>query len=323
MKTNQASRAPIPVAFITDGNFVMQTATAIRSLLDSRAPGTEYDVRVVTADCPEETRACFAAFPAVRVVEASLEEYRDIRQMAHIPIACLLKFNLCELLADCDRLLYLDGDVLVRDDLTALYESDLGGHLLGATPQTVLVGTGEKKISAGILLFDAERMRREHVRERLVETRRALGDQRSMDQQSFNLLLGGDMVYLPLRYNFCPAQVETAIEERGMDALNEYHGSAYTDFAAALSDAAIVHFATGTKPWIYRNIPYADAWYESYRKTPFGDELLHRRRYTVWQSRWYGVKRALGEGGLPGLLRFLGRFVRRKVFHRYDTNDWG
>ena len=316
------SRA-IPVALITDDNFVMQTAVAIRSLLDSRHADTRYDIRVVMAACAESSREKLAAFPEVTIVEASTDAYSDIRQMAHIPIACLLKFDLCELLPDCDRILYIDGDVIVRDDLAALYDFDLSGNILAAAPQTVLVGTGDKKISAGILLLDAKRMRDEQVRDRLVETRRSLGDQRSMDQQSFNLLLGADMAYLPLRYNCCPVQVRDAVSMNGLDALNAHYGTAYPTVEDALSDAAIVHFATGSKPWLYDNIEYGDLWYETYQKTPYGDCPLNRARYSVWDSRIYGLKRAWREGGVFGTVRFLWRFVEKKVFKKTVRNDWG
>ena len=316
-------RAAIPVALITDDNFVMQTAVAIRSLLDSRHADTRYDIRVVMASCAESSREKLAAFPEVTIVEASTEAYSDIRQMAHIPIACLLKFDLCELLPDCDRILYIDGDVIVRDDLTALYEWDLKGHILAAAPQTVLVGTEDKKISAGILLFDAKRMRDEHARDRLVETRRSLGDQRSMDQQSFNLLLGEDMAYLPLRYNCCPVQVWDAAAQSGLEALNAHYGTDYESVDAAIADAAIVHFATGSKPWLYDNIEYGDLWFQTYKNTPYGAEPLARAHYSVWDSRIYGLKRAYKEGGIFGAIRFLWRFVQKKVFKKTVRNDWG
>ena len=319
---NNTPRA-IPVALITDDNFVMQTAVAIRSLLDHRHADTVYDVRVVMAACSDESRARLAAFPEVTIVEASTEAYRDIRQMAHIPIACLLKFDLSELLPDCDRVLYIDGDVIVRDDLSALYAFDLEGHILAAAPQTVLVGTDDKKISAGILLLDAKRMRDEHARDRLVETRRSLGDQRSMDQQSFNLLLGNDMAYLPLRYNCCPVQVRDAVETYGLDALNAHYGTDYPSADAAIADAAIVHFATGSKPWLYDNIEYGELWYETYQKTSYRDVPLARAHYSVWESRIYGLKRAFREGGAIGAMRFLWRFVEKKVFKKKVRNDWG
>ena len=58
-------------------------------------------------------------------MRASLDQYRDIKQLAHISIACLLKFDICELIPSYEKLLYLDGDIIAKDDLTELYETDL------------------------------------------------------------------------------------------------------------------------------------------------------------------------------------------------------
>ncbi|MDO4493644.1 MAG: glycosyltransferase family 8 protein [Clostridia bacterium] len=312
----------VHVAFITDNNFVMQTATAIRSLVDAKSPDTEYDIRVVTADCSEESSAVLSAIEGVTVVRASLDAYRDIRQLAHIPIACLLKFDLCELLPDCDKLLYLDGDILVREDLSPLYETDLEGHILGAVAQHVLIGTDDRKFSAGVLLFDAKRMRDEKVRDKLVETRRALGEQRSMDQQSFNLLYGGNYLELPPRYNCCPMQLRDAAA-KGMDRVNAYYGTAYASVDDMLNDGAIVHFATGQKPWLYENIDYAWEWYASYARTAFGGTKLTRKHYTVWISRFNGLKQAKKTGGWKGVCTFLMNAFRKKVLHREIKNDWG
>lgn len=313
----------VTVAFITDNNFVMQTATAIRSLLDAANEGTRYDIRVVTADCSEASRAVLSALPGVTIVTASLDCYRDIRQLAHIPIACLLKFDLSELVKDADRVLYLDGDILVRSDLSELYETDLMGHLIGAVPQPVLIGTGDMKFSAGILLFDAKRMREEHVRDRLVETRRALGEQRSMDQQSFNLLFENDYLHLDPKYNLCPMQLRDAEKLKGLAAVNEHYGTAYTSVDEAVSGAAIVHFATGQKPWLYDNLDFSADWYRCYQKTAFGNEPLDRRRYTVWISRIDGLKQAKKTAGLKGVCGFLKNAVLKKVFHKEIKNNWG
>lgn len=310
-------------AFITDNNFVMQTATAIRSLLDSAAPSTRYDIRVITADCSEGSRAVLSALPGVTVVTASLEAYRDIKQLAHIPIACLLKFDLCELLPDADRVLYLDGDILVRSDLSALYRTDLEGHLLGAVPQPVLVGTGDMKFSAGIILFDAKRMREECVRNKLVGTRRALGEQRSMDQQSFNLLFENDYLHLDPKYNLCPMQLRDAAALKGLDAVNAHYGTAYASADEAVFGAAIVHFATGQKPWLYDNLDFSQDWYACYQKTVFGGRPLERKRYTVWISRFDGLKQAKKTEGLPGVCRFLWRAVQKKIFRKEIKNNWG
>ena len=129
----------IPIVMISDDNFVMQTCVAITSLCKNKKSATMYEVFIVMAECSEESARTFRQMEkegcAITLVHASLEKYRDIKQLAHISIACLLKFDICELIPQYDKLLYLDGDIIVRGDLTELYDTELEDHYAAAVKE--------------------------------------------------------------------------------------------------------------------------------------------------------------------------------------------
>ena len=101
----------IPIVMISDDNFVMQTCVAITSLYLNKKQCTTYEIIVVMADCSETSAEMFRKMEreslVITLVHASLAQYRDIKQLAHISIACLLKFDICELIPQYDKLLYL------------------------------------------------------------------------------------------------------------------------------------------------------------------------------------------------------------------------
>ena len=129
----------IPVVMISDDNFVMQTCVAITSLYKNKNADTVYEVFVVMAECSAFSEEIFQKMQKkdciITLVRASLEQYKDIKQMAHISIACLLKFDICELIPYYDKLLYLDGDIIIRKDLTELYNTELGDNYAAAVKE--------------------------------------------------------------------------------------------------------------------------------------------------------------------------------------------
>lgn len=75
-----------------------------------------------------------------------MDKYKDIKQLAHVPLASLLKFDICDLIPQYDKLLYLDGDIIVRQDLSELYQTDLNDNYVAGVAHSLGIVTGEKKV---------------------------------------------------------------------------------------------------------------------------------------------------------------------------------
>ncbi|WCB45554.1 glycosyltransferase family 8 protein [Nitratidesulfovibrio vulgaris] len=264
----------IPIVFITDENFVMQTCVAITSVLATKKPETEYAIYVVAADCRAEALDPLRHMQGVRLIEASLDAYKSIRQIAHIPIACLLKFAVCELVPEFDKLIYLDGDIIVREDLSSLYEVDLEDNYAAAVFPRMDPGDPRKKINAGVMLFNAAKMRHDGMHDKLMTYRRNLGDRGSMDQQAFNSMLGDQIKPLHVRYNCMPAQFKDDIERKGLDYLNQLLCTEYHSLEELVEDGCIIHYSTGFKPWKYSHVPCGDEWRYWYDRSPFAVHKL-------------------------------------------------
>ena len=157
---------------ISDENFVMQTCVAITSLCKNKNEDTVYEVFIVMAECSKYSEEILKKMQKkdciITLVRASLEQYKDIKQLAHISIACLLKFDICELIPSYNKLLYLDGDIIVRKDLTELYNTDLGDNYAAAVKELYCMKKDDGCINAGIMLFNAKKMRDDGMRDILV-----------------------------------------------------------------------------------------------------------------------------------------------------------
>lgn len=302
----------IPVVFITDENFIMPTGVAIWSLGESKKPETEYLVYVVMAECSEKSRAEILKAEReglrIQIIEAFLDMYRDIKQLAHIPISCLLKFNICELIPSQDKLIYMDGDILVRGDLTELYQIPLEDNVIAGVPELMMLHQNKQLINAGIMLFNAKKMREEGLAEKLAAKRRELGDRGSMDQQTFNLLLSDRTGRLPIKFNCVPNKLfGTEQKNFPLEKLNALYHTKYVTKRDLLDDAVILHYATGGKPWKYSYVSCADEWYQSFLKSPYSSSKLKRKG--ALRTHAEGVIRNLRTGGIKAILKRLAWYI--------------
>lgn len=315
----------IPVVFITDENFIMPTGVAIWSLGESKKPETEYLVYVVMAECSEKSRAEILRAEReglrIQVVEASLDMYRDIKQLSHIPISCLLKFNICELIPSQDKLIYLDGDILVRGDLTELYQIPLGDNVIAGIPELMMLHQDKKLINAGIMLFNAKKMREEGLAEKLAAKRRELGDKGSMDQQTFNLLLPDRAGTLPVKFNCIPNKlVGTEQKNFPLEKLNVLYHTNYATKQELLDNAVILHYATGGKPWKYSYVSCADEWYQCFLRSPYGSMKLKRKG--ALRTHAEGAIRNLKQGGIRGVWKRLTWYIDA-LRGKNQFKEWG
>lgn len=316
----------IPVVFISDENFVMQTHVAIKSMISNKNQDTEYDVYVVMAECPEEKKDELRVLGSEQVhinfVDASLEEFHDIKQLAHIPVACLLKFKICDFVEKYDKLLYLDGDIYVRGDLSELYDIDLKDQYAAAVTSLECIYLEERRINAGIMLFNARKMREKRMAEKLISVRKSLGDRGSMDQQTFNMVLADKIGELPCEYNCVPHKLIGGEKKAfPIDKLNALYHTNYLSNKDMVDHAVIIHYATGGKPWKYTWIPCGDEWYKCYLESIYGNKKLHRE--TRLESHGKGFVRVLKNKGLSGIWARIKHYTVERGKVSDTMKNWG
>lgn len=305
----------IPIAMICDKNFIMPTSVTITSIIENKACDIGLDIYVIGVDCENEELKVFDGLGKGRNVNITLiyvsaEKYKDIKQISSIPIACLLKFELCELISGYDKILYLDGDVIVRTDLWDLYSISVEKYYLGAVLHPICIVDGGHRINGGVILFNAKKMRNDNMRDKLIKYRRNLGDRGSMDQQTFNEVCENKIRYICPEYNCIPRLL---IDEHfpKMYTLKEYNNffnTSYKSWKSILKEAKIIHF-NDEKPWEYSDLYRANEWMKYYKKSIFGYVKLKRG------SKIKRFKKFYQRGGYKGIVEVYLRKPLRKVYY--------
>ncbi len=318
----------IPVVFITDKNFIMQTTVALTSLVCNKEKSTRYDIYVIAADCNSDLfkkmRMLDLQECTLNIVEVSTKQYADIKQISHIPISCLLKFEICDLIKQYDKLIYLDGDIVVRGDLSGLYLFDLEDSYIAGVPSIEMVYTNKRMINAGVIVFNAKKMRKDNMSSLLVDTRRQLGEKGSMDQQTFNIVMEKSMKFLPYKYNFIPDKLIGRDKKRfSTELINSLYGTSFKSNIEFEKESLIIHYATGFKPWKYTFVPCGNEWYCWYRKSAYGYQKL--RRMGLLEAKLERVHEILEKKGIQGLLQVLRNHLDAHLLKRNGGSgeNWG
>lgn len=283
----------ISIVLICDDNYIIPTSVAITSMIDSKKQESKYRIYIVAASLSEDNENLFKTF-AVKNVEINIiKENANRFQSLHTfdenaicvaSVAALLKFVLPELLNE-DKVLYLDGDILVKEDLSELFHNNIEDYLAG-----VIIDSGsiyykhqyvekvEHYFNSGVMLLNLKKFRDEDITSKLIQTKKNLTDSNLMDQNVFNIVLDGRIKCLPIRYNFLPVNLKRARKKWTIKDINETYNTNYESKKELFSDGAIIHFSSKDKPWKVSNVSFSSDWYKMYLKTGLDKKI---ERYTL------------------------------------------
>jgi lipopolysaccharide biosynthesis glycosyltransferase len=193
--------------------------------------------------------------------------------------SCWYRILLPDLLPDLRRILYLDCDMIVMDDVKPLWDIDLGDNSFAAcinplyTPMYKWMrGLGitnyRDYLNSGALLLDLERLRAEGLSQRLREYAITHPDNHCPEQDALSVLMKGRWLSLHPRWN-----VQTALYDNDLPASM----SPFTPEQSreAVEHPAIVHFNGPFKPWQYLcKHPLRHLYYDHLRRTSWPEQSL-------------------------------------------------
>ena len=183
--------------------------------------------------------------------------------------AASLRLLLPELLPELDRILYLDCDIIVRQDLAKLWETtELADNYLAGVYEAAIEGQAErfralgcdpaKYFNSGFLLMNLAQMRAEKVSEKLLEACR-VPYLEFPDQDALNQVCLGRVVPLSPLYN----SIRTFFIPKYRPDFERQYGSGLWE---KVQKEATIHY-TGGKPWNLFTVQFG-AWWKVYDTLP-------------------------------------------------------
>lgn len=294
----------INLCFICDDNYAMPTAVAITSLKLHRDTKILYEIYIIQngLSSVNEKRLLSLATTNFHITFIDGEKYANysevdgIRSAKHVSTSALYKFNLPDIFPTLDRILYLDGDLLIRDSLASLYFMELGDNYAAACPDmgaeffikpyNLRLNTDlEYYFNSGVLLLNLKQLRIDDLTKKLFDYR-LNGKNDFMDQDAFNVCFQGKVAWIDFMYNF----TITSYEKFDSETICYYYNLPSMTKNEMYSAAKIVHLCSMRKPWTYSDAFGSEEWLGYYIKSPFLENKLDRKKMDVINKEFYSHK---------------------------------
>jgi len=262
------------IVFACDQAYAMPLATSLRSLLENSSRTTDLEIVIITSEFSEYNRLKLLrslprTLPRIHWLQMSVAPFEHLSTRQYISKITFARLLIPELLPiEVSRVLYLDADILIANDLTALWEYDLGNAILGAVTDSEasanhrrlqrgvsadyqgMVEPGAASptyFNAGVLLINLKRWREEQVSQRALRFIAEYPDTALADQDALNVVCAGQWAVLGDRWN-CQhhdprGYLKTPTDRR----------------------PAIIHYAGKWKPWNPASLNPDAKFYDDFR----------------------------------------------------------
>ena len=290
------SNNTIPIAFASDNNYVKYLSVAIISLTDNMSKDYNYDIVILEDKIKDKSKLLLLEqvkdFKNVSLrfidINKYFDEYKyiDFHTRDYITRSTYNRLFIPNIFNKYDKVLYLDVDILINDNLVDLYNTELGNNMIVGVndlltgtwvPNEIMSSTykdtiyehfsnyikqklkkdPKEYINAGVLLFDIKNCLENNFTNlclKVLEDTKGLFYQ---DQDLINIVCKGKIKYLDYRYNFFPQILDLKDIKK---YIPEY----------ILNDIRIFHFA-GNKPWSIYGFNYEPTpkWFKVSKRSPF------------------------------------------------------
>lgn len=276
----------VPVVFITDDNYVLPTVVAIQSLINHYQGESVLDIYVIADRVGKKGTHCLKELSGEKVhVETLMIDGSNISKFDvkgyYISSSAMLKLSIARLLPDYDEVLFLDGDILVQEDISPLCEIDLDGYYAAAVADMAGMEAlhFHKEIkhmryfNSGVMLLNLKRFRDEDLEQKGFAVKEKHPEYPCMEQHVLNVLFHDEVKYLPpkwnlMTYNFIKFNLSLA-------RTCAFYQVDYASFADMEKDACIIHLTNEVKPWTHRHAYKSDEWLAVKAESPAEDWDLH------------------------------------------------
>lgn len=245
----------------------MPLATTLRSLAEANTRHWPLEVMVLTDGLAEGTRVrVIASLPPGSVTltwrNIDVARFAAFGLMPHVSRMTFARFEIEYAFAtDVGRIIYLDTDILVLGDLGSLFDIDLGESVLAAVPDYYIDASIQAKVvdklagvprvtryfNAGVLVINLDAWRSHATARSAIDYLARFPKAPYSDQDALNAVCDGRWLVLDGRWNY------------------QRHHTVRIGSLVPSERPAVVHFITGSKPWLPSSTSLNAALYDSYR----------------------------------------------------------
>lgn len=287
----------VPVVMAINNDYMLYAGVTIQSIKEHASRDKFYDIYVMyTWLEPSSIRKLESlSDEQFRITCINVDSYlkgysfedKMNRELWHISKETYYRFLIADLFPGYDQVIYLDADLIVRDDLAKLHGINLGKNLLGGCynslygeeyrqMETVLKIDPLSYINAGVLLMNAKLWRDEKVGEQCFQALSKYGTTiKYQDQDILNIVCHYRIQLIDYRWNF----IYSLYTLKNPDYMRFLSRNNFQT-----NSLKIIHYTWWQKPWVCPENEMADIWWDYAKKSPFYEAILLKRIKIILQE---------------------------------------
>ena len=263
-RRKQINENCINVVYICDYKYCMPTIVSIKSLLEN----TDYkSINIYVISNERIDNYVNKYISNINFIFFENEFITDINLFhQHVSKSALLKFSIPSILKDIDKVIYLDSDIIINNNLHDLYSINLDDYYAAATNDMYYIlhkNITGNYYNSGAMLLNLKKLRDDNAEQKLISLKLEENDKNKLvDQNIFNTYFRNKKIKsIDIRFNnlYGPITRKFKIED-----VNRFYNINYNDFNDLVNDSYIIHFADREKPWEYKDCPLSDLFFKYY-----------------------------------------------------------
>lgn len=243
------------IVMVTDENYILPTKVAVSSLLTADYSLSFFEVHILCGKgmnfgSRDQLKALEHMYDNLEIRFHEIEDsaLEKARTTAHIPVASYYRLYISRIIEE-DRCLFIDGDMLIRGDLSRIYDMELEDCYIAGVRDMGVQANMDKfsghslslgipsmndYVNAGFILFNLKKIREDGIDKLFISA--ISHGYPYMDQDIINKYCYGKIKHLPSKYDY----------------FTEIQGDAF--------DACVLHYTGYFKPWICSRLKINQLW---------------------------------------------------------------
>lgn len=288
----------IPIVLTSSDWYIPYLSISLESLCRHASTNYNYDIIIlnvgITKRMKELLLKAISSYNNVHITfydVSRIIDGLDLRENMHIGVASLYRLLIPQVCKKFTKILYLDSDIVVCDDVSKLYDENVNNMLLAAVHDVDYCGEYNggnpivKKIcleklklkkpydyfNAGVLLINVTTFNQLFKPNYLIEMAQG-GNYIFMDQDVLNVVSQGKVKFLDFSWNVLHdcfgVRINQIISQAPLRLAKLYFESR--------KNPKIVHYAGGEKPWVNASCDFSEIFWKEARQSIFYEMILQR-----------------------------------------------
>ncbi len=251
----------INICLSCDDKYVQHMGVTIASILKNKAPEDLINLYILNGGISRKNQEkiknlCKIADFSIEFINVNKEKFSQcpIQDWTHLSLTAYYILLLPTLKQDCDKIIYLDCDIVVKTSLKELFNTELNDYYIAAV-RDISENKHKKRlglnnyINSGVIIFNAKKWREDNIDSKIFKWIDNNSDKIVLhDQDILNAVLNEKILILDNKWN---AQI---IKDYDKETEQNWEKS------------NILHFIDKKKPWKYYNGDKFTAEYRKYLK---------------------------------------------------------